>query len=46
MNEQDQKQLKTILYSITAQSQKLDTLKLHKKGRMQQVFPSVDEVSG
>ena len=29
---------------ITAQAQKLDTLKAHKKGLMQQLFPSVDEV--
>jgi type I restriction enzyme S subunit len=28
---------------ITAQIQKLDTLKAHKKGLMQQLFPSVDE---
>jgi len=31
---------------ITAQSQKLDTLKVHKKGLMQQLFPSPDEVPG
>ena len=31
---------------ITAQAQKLDTLKTHKKGLMQQLFPSVDEVTG
>ena len=31
---------------ITAQSQKIDTLKAHKKGLMQQLFPSVDEVNG
>ena len=29
---------------ITAQSQKLNTLKAHKKGLMQQLFPVVDEV--
>ena len=29
---------------ITAQTQKLDTLKAHKKGLMQQLFPSLDEV--
>jgi type I restriction enzyme S subunit len=29
---------------ISAQSQKLDMLKSHKKGLMQQLFPSVDEV--
>ena len=31
---------------IAAQSQKLDTLKAHKKGLMQQLFPSVGEVDG
>jgi len=31
---------------ITLQAQKIDALKLHKKGLMQQLFPSVDEVSG
>jgi type I restriction enzyme S subunit len=30
---------------IAAQTQKLDTLKTHKKGLMQQLFPSVDEVA-
>jgi type I restriction enzyme S subunit len=29
---------------ITAQTQKLDTLKTHKKGLLQQLFPSLDEV--
>lgn len=29
---------------IAAQTQKLDTLKVHKKGLMQQLFPSFDEV--
>jgi len=29
---------------ITAQSQKIDALKAHKKGLMQQLFPSTDEV--
>jgi type I restriction enzyme S subunit len=29
---------------ITAQSQKIDTLKAHKKGLMQQLFPVLDEV--
>lgn len=29
---------------ITAQSQKIDTLKTHKKGLMQQLFPVLDEV--
>lgn len=31
---------------ITAQTQKIDTLKAHKKGLMQQLFPSIDEVDG
>ena len=31
---------------IAAQSQKIDTLKAHKKGLMQQLFPSIDEVNG
>lgn len=31
---------------ITAQMQKLDALKTHKKGLMQQLFSSVDEVDG
>lgn len=31
---------------ITAQSQKLDALKTHKKGLMQQLFPSVGGVAG
>jgi type I restriction enzyme S subunit len=30
---------------ITAQSQKLDALKTHKKGLMQQLFPAMDEVA-
>ena len=29
---------------ITAETQKLDTLKTHKKGLMQQLFPTLDEV--
>lgn len=29
---------------ITAQNQKIDTLKIHKKGLMQQLFPVMDEV--
>jgi type I restriction enzyme S subunit len=29
---------------ITAQTQKLDTLKTHKKGLMQQLFPAIEEV--
>ena len=31
---------------ITAQTQKIDTLKAHKKGLMQQLFPSVGGVAG
>jgi type I restriction enzyme S subunit len=31
---------------ITAQTQKIATLKTHKKGLMQQLFPSVEEVKG
>jgi type I restriction enzyme S subunit len=31
---------------ITAQSQKLAALKTHKKGLMQQLFPSPKEVEG
>lgn len=31
---------------ITAQTQKLASLKSHKKGLMQQLFPTVDEVNG
>lgn len=31
---------------ITAQTQKLATLKAHKKGLMQQLFPAADEVAG
>ncbi len=30
---------------ITAETQKLDTLKTHKKGLMQQLFPSPDQTS-
>ena len=30
---------------ITAQTQKLSTLKIHKKALMQQLFPTIDEVS-
>ena len=31
---------------ITAQTQKLETLKTHKKGLMQQLFPSLEEMEG
>jgi len=30
---------------ITVQTQKLDTLKTHKKALMQQLFPALEEVS-
>ncbi len=30
---------------MTAQTQKLATLKTHKKGLMQQLFPAIEEVS-
>ncbi|MFO6052719.1 restriction endonuclease subunit S, partial [Pseudomonas aeruginosa] len=29
---------------ITAQSQKIDAIKIHKKGLIQQLFPVLDEV--
>lgn len=38
--------LSTIDELITAQSQKLDALRTHKKALMQQLFPSSDEVGG
>lgn len=31
---------------ITAQGEKIEALKSHKKGLMQQLFPSMDEVDG
>lgn len=46
----EQKKIADCLFSIdeliSAQTQKLDTLMTHKKGLMQQLFPSPDEVSG
>jgi type I restriction enzyme, S subunit len=36
--------LATLEDLITAQTQKIDTLKAHKKGLMQQLFPALDEV--
>ena len=42
MTEQNHKQLGTTLWAIAAQSQAIDLLKLHKKGLMQQLFPSVN----
>jgi len=38
--------LTTLEDLITAQTQKIDTLKTHKKGLMQQLFPALDEVTG
>jgi type I restriction enzyme S subunit len=38
--------LSSIDEAIAAQSQAIDLLKLHKKGLMQQLFPSVEEVRG
>ena len=31
---------------ITAQTQKIEALKAHKKGLMQQLFPAADEACG
>lgn len=46
--EREQQKIAACLSSIdkliTAQTQKLDILKAHKKGLMQQLFPSIDEV--
>jgi hypothetical protein len=44
MTEQNHKQLATTFWGITAQTHKIDTLKTHKKGLMQQLFPVLDEV--
>ena len=38
--------LTSIDEAIAAQSKAIDLLKLHKKGLMQQLFPSVEEVKG
>ena len=38
--------LSSIDEAIAAQSQAIELLKLHKKGLMQQLFPSVEEVKG
>lgn len=40
MTEQDRTQLGI---TIAAQTQKIDTLKIYKKGLMHQLFPSVEE---
>ncbi|WP_088891390.1 restriction endonuclease subunit S [Leptolyngbya ohadii] len=46
----EQKKIADCLISIdelvAAQTQKIEALKLHKKGLMQQLFPSINEVSG
>jgi len=31
---------------MTEQNQKIDSLKIHKKGLIQQLFPILDEVKG
>ncbi|MHB8921705.1 MAG: hypothetical protein ACYC3N_11880 [Halothiobacillus sp.] len=50
MTEQDQTKLSDTFWGmngfIAAQIQKLYALKAHKKGLMQQLFPSLDEVNG
>ncbi|MFZ4728140.1 MAG: restriction endonuclease subunit S [Pseudanabaena sp.] len=38
--------LSSIDEAIAAQSKAIELLKLHKKGLMQQLFPSVEEVKG
>jgi len=45
MTDHNQKQLgKTLDDLIAAQSDKLEALKTHKKGLMQQLFPASEEV--
>lgn len=48
VDEEEQQRIADCLSSlddlITAQSQKIDALKIHKKGLMQQLFPVLDEV--
>lgn len=48
VDEEEQQRIADSLSSlddlITAQSQKIDALKIHKKGLMQQLFPVLDEV--
>lgn len=50
VKENEQKKIADCLSSIDelipVQAQKIDTLKAHKKGLMQQLFPSTDEVDG
>lgn len=47
---EEQQKIADCLFSIddiiTAQTQKIEALKAHKKGLMQQLFPSADEVHG
>ena len=49
-DESEQQRIATCLSSldalITAETQKLEALKTHKKGLMQQLFPSTEEVAG
>ena len=50
IDEREQQKIANCLTSIdnliTAQAKKLNTLKNHKKGLMQQLFPATDEVNG
>jgi type I restriction enzyme S subunit len=45
MTETTQRRLGSTLWSI-AKTQKLEALKTHKKGLMQQLFPSTEEANG
>jgi type I restriction enzyme S subunit len=49
-NVEEQKKIADCLSSldelIAAQAQKIDSLKVHKKGLMQQLFPAIEEVKG
>jgi hypothetical protein len=42
---QKQKQPGKTVWAIAAQTQKLDTLKTHKKGLMQRLFPAAQAVT-
>jgi len=44
LTDTNQKQLGKNLWGIAAQTQKLEAIKTHKKGLMQQLFPSPEEV--
>jgi len=44
LTDTNQKQLGKTLWGIAAQTRKLKALKTHKKGLMQQLFPSPEEV--